>query len=162
MRLDDLGAAPAAAAMAIDQPGWPHGPNAGGDTTSPIPFTLGADGMSAIVRLTTAAAYRNHPAKDIVADLARHVSLDADLTQRMEPALHEALANAVMRGNLEMAKPRHNGLDGYVEQELLINRLLTQRPDLGLRPVTIAMRWTAAEIEISVQDEGQGYPARPG
>ena len=162
MSFDDVGAIPVAAAIAIDQYDYSPGADAGGGFASPAPLLVGADGASVLIRLTTDVAYRAQPARSIVADLGQMIPLGADLAQRMETALHEALANAVIRGNLELAKPRHGGLDGYVEQELMINRLLMQNPELSRRMVTVSVRWTETEIEISVQDEGQGYPARPG
>jgi anti-sigma regulatory factor (Ser/Thr protein kinase) len=110
--------------------------------------------------MSTAQAYRGQPAKRFVADLAQRIALAGDLAERLETALHEAVANAIIHGNLGLSSPRQDDLDRCVAQEAVIARLL-ERPDLSRRTVTISARWTASEIELAVQDEGHGYSEPP-
>lgn len=117
---------------------------------------LVAGGAMLVVCLSTALAYRRRPARSIVAGLAQRVPLGGELAERLETALHEAVANAVIHGSLGLASPRRDDLDRGVAQEAVIGRLL-ERADLKRRAITIAARWTAEAIELTVQDEGHGY-----
>jgi len=110
--------------------------------------------------MSTAQAYRGQPAKRFVARLAKRVPLVGDLAERLETALHEAVANAIIHGNLGLSSPRRGDLDRWVAQEAVVARLL-ERPDLCRRTITILARWTAGEIELAVQDEGHGYTELP-
>jgi anti-sigma regulatory factor (Ser/Thr protein kinase) len=124
--------------------------------TRDSPAPAAPEGTSFETAMSTAEAYRGQPAKRFVADLAQRIALAGDLAERLETALHEAVANAIIHGNLGLSSPRHDDLDRCVAQEAVIDRLL-ERPDLSRRAITITARWTANEIELTVQDEGHGY-----
>lgn len=68
--------------------------------------------------------------------------------------LHEALANAIIHGNLDISSSLKN--DAPEEFE----RLLSERealPEYADRKVTIHCAATASQIKIEIQDEGRGF-----
>jgi anti-sigma regulatory factor (Ser/Thr protein kinase) len=131
------------------------------DAASHVPVGLLAGVLadaSLTVCLATTTAYRNRAAYSIVAALARRLGFGRDLADRIETALHEALMNAVIHGNLGLSSASRDDLDGCVDYELTIARLL-DRADLARRPVVVAARWLATEIELTISDECGGFDA---
>ena len=68
--------------------------------------------------------------------------------------LHEALANAVIHGNLEIASALKNDSPERFD-ELVVER--EQEPEFGMRRVTIKCQLTAHMLKFEVNDEGTGF-----
>lgn len=78
--------------------------------------------------------------------------LDTDFTDRMETALHEALANACLHGNLGLSVQSEGEIDAF-------HRAIADRAesDEGLRTVTVVARLDKDEVIVTVRDEGGGF-----
>lgn len=80
---------------------------------------------------------------------------DANLVD-LETAVQEAVANAVMHGNLQIDRNHRNGEDGFQKfSEELSERLASQ--EHGLKRIELLASWNDTELKISVIDQGKGY-----
>lgn len=136
------------------------------------PEALGADWLGApavepgfYLSLTTGTAYGLHCAPLVCDELARRGALPPGRRSSVELCLHEAVANAIVHGNLGIPSATKSGPDGY----RLFGRLLRERlgdPAVNRRRLDIFCRWNAATIAVAVVDQGCGFdsvetPAAP-
>lgn len=141
----------------------PSSPNAedevlgGGGSTSPAgkpPCTI--DGGSEQPWMTcvfrTAAALEQPVARDCTATLRARLGLSDDTCQLIETALHEAIVNAAVHGNLEVR-------DSPWQQQLVSEetRHRLRDPKYGDRPVKIRATTLPGRLEIAVSDAGTGF-----
>lgn len=119
-----------------------------------------AEGTGLVMRVATDRAYRGRLANRVVAGLTQCLTLPVDLVERVETALHEAIINAAIHGNLELSSPAHRDLDAFADQAGRIDQLLAN-PEFAHRAITIALSWTWDTLEVMVADEGRGYTPRP-
>lgn len=78
-------------------------------------------------------------------------------TVRLGVALHEALSNAILHGNLECSS------DLRQEDESIFHQLAKERRQqtpFSLRTVQISARLSASEVRITVRDQGRGFDVR--
>ena len=75
--------------------------------------------------------------------------------------LQEAVANAILHGNLEVESASiPSGLSGLQDQYDLIEKRLSDDV-LASRRVGLTARWTTEELVTEVVNEGPGYEPRP-
>jgi anti-sigma regulatory factor (Ser/Thr protein kinase) len=81
-----------------------------------------------------------------------------DLLMRIETALHETVANALVHGNLGL--PSLNQLDGDDESAAYqaAVRAGLANPDLAHRRVALRARREHGRVQVQVEDEGEGVP----
>jgi anti-sigma regulatory factor (Ser/Thr protein kinase) len=108
------------------------------------------------MRVPTRAALGCPVAQTVVRALGqclRPESFDADA---IETAVHEALLNAAIHGNLATSRPTAEGLEGFgwltdqVEQQLDIRHL-------SERPIRLKATCEGPDLHITVRDEGDGF-----
>ena len=106
--------------------------------------------------LSTVTAYRVEPAAAVAASLAACGLFDEGLIWRIEVALAEALANALLHGNLEANKFLRSSADAYSDYA---DHLDTRLHDDGFanRAVCIFARLSAGWLTLEVLDEGHGF-----
>jgi anti-sigma regulatory factor (Ser/Thr protein kinase) len=95
----------------------------------------------------------------VVAALAVRLPLDPALQTRADIALHEALANAALHGNLELASMRRDGLDGLRGFAQAFDGQLG-KTELRRRRIIVGASWTCRKLTLSVCNEGEGYDFR--
>ncbi|KJV08961.1 hypothetical protein VZ95_14450 [Elstera litoralis] len=106
--------------------------------------------------LSTATAYRVEPSAAIAASLGACGLFDEGLIWRIEVALAEALANALLHGNLEANKFLRSSADAYADYaDHLDNRL--HDDGFAHRAVSIFARLSAGWLTLEVLDEGHGF-----
>jgi len=106
--------------------------------------------------LSTATAYRVEPAAAIAASLADCGLCSEALIWRIEVALSEALANALLHGNLEANKFLRSSSEAYADYaDHLDNRL--HDDSFASRSVCIFARINAGWLTLEVVDEGHGF-----
>ena len=118
-------------------------------------------GSSLRLRLTSPTAYR-WPVGEMVTDLLSHrVALAPDLRGSIAIAIHEAVLNAVIHGNLEIESPTERGFEAI---EALRERIAARLRDPCLRDrkCEIRLRWTNAHVLAWITDEGPGFTPRQG
>ena len=109
--------------------------------------------------LSTAAAHTTNVARHFRRRLEAWLDLPMIIAADIEMALHEAVSNAVVHGNLEipLSMPgKQDGLSGYAR--LIEERLAEAR--FAARRVEVAARSEDHAVHIAVQDQGPGYGAR--
>jgi hypothetical protein len=106
--------------------------------------------------LTTGTAYGLQCAVLVCDELTRRGALTAEHRANVEMCLHEAIANAIVHGNLGISSAAKNQPDGYrVFGQMLRDRL--GDPDIKRRRIDIFCRWNASTIAVAVVDQGSGF-----
>ncbi|NYZ15263.1 ATP-binding protein [Azospirillum sp. RWY-5-1] len=106
--------------------------------------------------LTTRTAFGAQCAVLVCDALAARGVLTQERRSAVELCLHEAVANAVVHGNLEIASSAKDRPDGYrVFSQLVGERM--RDPVLGNRRTDIFARWRGAVLVIAVSDQGNGF-----
>lgn len=148
---------------------WIEPPD-GSDAAGLVPLLTEAAGNDLYLNLTTATAHDLQLGGRLLAALNARHRLDGDRRDDLELALHEAVSNALVHGNLGVS-----GMKELSAQELerfsrdLGNRLAD--PTLAARRIVIALRIDPAEdgpaqdgralATVEVTDEGEGFTPGP-
>jgi anti-sigma regulatory factor (Ser/Thr protein kinase) len=113
-----------------------------------------APGLCITVRTTT--AYLQPLAAILLGAVAERIHLPADLICDLELALHEAVANAVMHGNLELQNDVCGQVEDYGGFCAEIQRRLSD-PVVGRRRVIVNAWWPPGRLCFAIGDEGPGF-----
>lgn len=106
--------------------------------------------------LTTRTAFGSQCALLVCDALAARGVLTQERRSAVELCLHEAVANAVVHGNLEIASSAKDRPDGFrVFSQLVGERM--RDPVLGNRRTDVFARWCGAVLVIAVSDQGNGF-----
>lgn len=106
--------------------------------------------------LSTMTAYGLEPAHQFCDALAERIELSEQTRSMMELALHEALVNAMVHGNLEIGPIAKESLDDFIQFCQLIETRLAD-PQFGARRVVIYATWAGETVDVAIEDMGQGY-----
>lgn len=140
-------------------------PPSGTGAAGLAPLLAEAAGNDLYLNLTTATAHDLQLGGRLLAALSARHPLGGDRRDDMELALHEAVSNALVHGNLDVA-----GMKELSAQELeRFSRDLGDRladPVLAARRIVIALRIDPAEdcralVTVEVTDEGAGFTPGP-
>lgn len=114
-----------------------------------------------VLVLTTATAFTTDPAT-IVADIAIERNwIPAPRRSDLRLALHEALANGLLHGNLGLAASHNAQNPGdFMEHARLLEERLAQ-PEYGGKPIAISLSWNDPICEIAICDSGEGFTPGP-
>jgi sigma-B regulation protein RsbU (phosphoserine phosphatase) len=109
-----------------------------------------------IMVLTTRTAFAVDIATIFTNTLIERHLLPEARRKDLKLALHEALANGLMHGNLEM--PSHAGLtpEDFLEHAALMEERLNHA-EYGNRPIALSAVAVGKLIEVTVSDCGKGY-----
>ena len=106
--------------------------------------------------VATATAFSIQVAPLVVAVLARRGVLAVDKRSVVELCLQEAVANAIIHGNLGISSTAKDHPEGYRVFSQLVNGRLGD-PELRERRIEVFVRWTGLVLDISVSDQGSGF-----
>lgn len=107
------------------------------------------------IAITSATAYRLPVAKYIAQHLTSHFTLPHNMQIALHTCLHEAIANAVTHGNLELHSD-HKCLNAMHTHYQTIEMRLND-PYYAARLVRIRAGVIADSFTVSISDEGKGY-----
>jgi len=111
-----------------------------------------------VLSLTTASAYRLSCAPLLCEALERRGAMLSGRRAAIEACLQEAIANALMHGNLGIAKVPDGSIGSYQAfSRLVLERLQEQRR--RMRRLEILAHWDDSRLEIAIADEGDGFDA---
>jgi anti-sigma regulatory factor (Ser/Thr protein kinase) len=106
--------------------------------------------------LSTGQAFNADLTSLLCNSCAKRLNLSEERRLDIETAIEEALSNAMVHGNLDIASVLRNDpadFDLYCD---LVNERLGD-PKYAERRLEILVVWNAKEIDIEVHDEGRGY-----
>jgi anti-sigma regulatory factor (Ser/Thr protein kinase) len=114
------------------------------------------DGSAVFFNFGTPSAYSGPVASFICRHIEKLVEWVNDkLRYRIETALHEAIANAAVHGNLNIAGDEYDGENILEDRPILIAKAMEDR-ERAARRVSVMTAWDDAEIAVSVSDQGKG------
>ncbi|PWC32653.1 ATP-binding protein [Azospirillum sp. TSO35-2] len=106
--------------------------------------------------LTTGSAYGLQCAVLVCDELVRRGVLDPQRRSNTELCLHEAIANAIVHGNLGLSSATKSQPGGYrLFSQMMRDRL--DDPAVVRRRLDIFCRWSDRAIAIAVVDQGGGF-----
>jgi hypothetical protein len=108
------------------------------------------------LRLTTASALRLDVAQRVVGALDLRFTLCRQVRDNVQLALHEAISNAIVHGNLglpSMARRRLGDLGTFADSV----RARLAEPELATRTVSVDVRCLGGSVFAAVQDQGEGH-----
>lgn len=106
--------------------------------------------------LSTASAHKLPAAAVFTQALKTRAKLSSEVAADVELALHEAVSNAILHGNLGISSEGRDTVDGLaIYSQRVSERLADQKA--GRRVVAIEAWWSARRILIGVTDEGDGF-----
>lgn len=106
--------------------------------------------------LSTRTSWTAQPAAAVCDALVLLGVLDSNSRGTVELCLHEAVANAIVHGNLGIASAAKNHPEGYETFGRLLSERLADPWRRRLR-LAVAARWGDGWLEVAVTDEGQGF-----
>jgi len=109
-----------------------------------------------VFSFSSRTVYRLPVARHITKTLVAALELCEERKGTIELALHEALANAVIHGNLELGHIKKDTIESidFLDTEIE-NRLSIDT--FALRRVDILINWTPTSVQLSVYDGGSGF-----
>lgn len=105
---------------------------------------------------SSTTVYRLPVAHHITNALFAHTDLKDELRNNIEMALHEAMVNGVVHGNLELGHIKKDTVDSlqYFDEEAE-SRLLN--PIFSGRKIEVSIQCYKTAVEIKVMDQGKGF-----
>lgn len=117
-----------------------------------------AAGFALFLSITTAQAMAIRLAPLLCQILVQRGILSPAMQGGVELCFQEALANALIHGNLDVPSALKKGKDGFLKFSTTIQDRL-QNPEYGLRRVEIGVSQTCDGFTLHVGDQGEGYEA---
>lgn len=115
-----------------------------------------------LVRVSTAMALRRDLAGPLATALCQRLPQARHIATALRTAMQEAIGNAVMHGNLGLPSSLRAKSHGLADFARLMESRATN-PLYARRPVTIAAKWNARDLVVTVEDRGDGFdPAGHG
>lgn len=120
-----------------------------------VPAPAAGD-SSLYLAICTDTAYATEPARWFVEALAIWLELDQPTCESMEMALSEAVANAIVHGNLGLDSELRRSLSDFSHYCDSVGGRLADA-GLSARYVAIAATWDQTFVTVTVGDQGGGY-----
>jgi anti-sigma regulatory factor (Ser/Thr protein kinase) len=106
----------------------------------------------------TRTALYSTVSEQILSDLETRCSLDDDLRFRLQLCLHEALANALIHGNLDM-HDAVDSLEAFDAREDTITKRLAS-PQFAEKMIYLVVQVYQDHLRITLRDDGNGLPEK--
>jgi len=106
--------------------------------------------------ITTASAMGGEVARYLCDALIQQFGVDKAIRDAVETALHEAVSNALIHGNLQIDSGIRGTPEGLSKFSILLNESL-ENPEFASRRMNVLMRVLPDMVEIEVHNEGPGY-----
>lgn len=106
--------------------------------------------------LTCPVIYKCDVAAIFVAALNHRLNLSEERSAGIHLALHEAIVNGLIHGNLEISSEYRQSARLFMEY----GRILAERlndPAYARKSIYISAQWNESKLEIKIRDEGAGY-----
>jgi anti-sigma regulatory factor (Ser/Thr protein kinase) len=126
------------------------------DLNSEIHELLARARKGICVCLSSKRAYRGNTASAFLARLKHRLPALSDIEENLHLALHEAITNAIIHGNLELDSKGRSNLVYFRDY---IRKLTEQieHPVSSRKAVILCARWSDGQLIIGVEDCGAGF-----
>ncbi len=108
------------------------------------------------VSLTTGTSFGLQMAALVSDELVSRAVISREQRSVIELCLQEAVANAIVHGNLGISSTAKDHPEGYRVFSQLVNERLAD-PMLRRRRIEVLTRWSGQALDISVADQGDGF-----
>ncbi len=119
-----------------------------------------AVGNDLFASVTTATANGTDLAGDLLAGIAAHRHLPEGCRNNIELALHEALCNALVHGNLQMDGIGELNFDALERFSSNLMQRMSD-PDFCNRRIDVVCDFDAESVTVDVIDQGPGFTPKP-
>lgn len=119
-------------------------------------FKLAVENKGLFLSLSTATAFNADLTNLLCVACRRRMNISDERLSDIETAVEEALSNAMVHGNLDIASVLRNDPADFDQYCDLVNQRLTS-PDYANRRLEILLTWSRDSIDVEVHDEGRGY-----
>lgn len=109
--------------------------------------------------LTCPVIYNCDVAKIFVKALNQRLHLTADRSAGIHLALHEAIVNGLIHGNLDISSEYRQSARLFIEYGKILSERL-QNPAYARKSLSISAAWDNTKLRIKIRDEGAGYVIR--
>lgn len=109
-----------------------------------------------LLSLSTATAFNADLTSLLCAACRQRMKISDERLSDIETAVEEALSNAMVHGNLDIASVLRNDPADFDQYCDLVNERLTT-PSYANRRIEILLVWARDSIDVEVHDEGRGY-----
>ncbi|NCB49076.1 MAG: response regulator [Alphaproteobacteria bacterium] len=110
----------------------------------------------AAILITCPFIYNCDIALAIAEYLKKHLNLSSDQFMSIHLAVHEALVNGLIHGNLEIGSEYRQSLSMLAEYGTLLEKRLKD-PAYAKKSVLIKAKWNKSWLDVKIKDEGAGY-----
>ena len=109
--------------------------------------------------LTCPVIYQCDIAKIFTEALAKRLSFSEGRQSSIHLALHEAIVNGLIHGNLQISSDLRQSARDFVEYARILNERLNS-PVFAQKAISIWATWNTEKLEIKIRDEGAGYTVK--
>ena len=106
--------------------------------------------------LTCPEIYRCDVAKLFTEALNRRISFSVNRYSGIQMALHEALVNGLIHGNLQIDSELRQTARDFIEYSNILNERLNN-PEYAQKAISMWATWDKKKLVITIRDEGAGY-----
>lgn len=109
-----------------------------------------------LLSLTTSTAYKTPLAQFVSRWISQSTHIEVDLISNLELAIQEALANALIHGNMGFKKTLPDSFHGLSQYGQDVEHRLTDQKHGQLR-IELSSCWDDESVSISILDNGAGF-----
>ena len=109
--------------------------------------------------LTCPVIYRCDVARIFVKALNQRLNLTPERSAGIHLALHEAIVNGLIHGNLDISSEYRQSARLFVEYGRILSERL-QNPAYARKSLSLSAAWDNTKLRIKIRDEGAGYVIR--
>ena len=106
--------------------------------------------------LTCPVLYRCDVAKIFVKALNQRLKLTPERSAGIHLALHEAIVNGLIHGNLDISSEYRQSARSFIEYSRILSERL-QNPAYARKSLSLSAAWDNMKLRIKIRDEGAGY-----
>ena len=106
--------------------------------------------------LTCPVMYHCDVASVFVQALSKRLKLKDNTSFGIHMALHEAIVNGLIHGNLQIGSEYRQDARSFVEYGHILSKRLND-PSFARKSISISAHWDETKLELKVRDEGAGY-----
>lgn len=109
--------------------------------------------------LTCPVIYNCDVSKIFIESLKKRIGLSDAQTVGIHMALHEAIVNGLVHGNLDISSEYRQSARSFIEYGRILSERLNN-PEYARKSIYISAEWDRTKVVIKIRDEGAGYAVK--